>query len=79
MSRHEASFEITSRADSRAARRMLEQAYDTIREESKSIREGTEDSTELLQSFKALRDAARQPAAGTLTITYERDDDGFDG
>lgn len=75
MSRHEASFDIDSKTDSYAARRILEQAYDTIREESRSVREGTEDADALLREFEALRDAATQPADGKLTITYERYDD----
>jgi hypothetical protein len=77
MSSLNASFEITSKEDSRAARRILEQTYDTIREESKSVRDETEDATDLLQSFETLRDAARHPTPGTLTITYQRDEDGF--
>ncbi|SFF76514.1 hypothetical protein SAMN04488063_0194 [Halopelagius inordinatus] len=75
MSRHEASFDIDSKTDSYAARRILEQAYDTIREESRSVREGTEDADALLREFEALRDAAKRPADGKLTITYERYDD----
>jgi hypothetical protein len=78
MSRHEASFEIDSKTDSYAARRMLEQVYDTIREESRSVREGTDDADELLAEFRTLRDAAKRPGPGRLTITYERDDGGFE-
>jgi hypothetical protein len=40
MSAYEASFEIDSKPDSYAARRVLEGVYDTIREESQSVREG---------------------------------------
>jgi hypothetical protein len=29
-------------------------------------------------SFETLRNAAKQPTAGTLTITYETDDEVFD-
>lgn len=75
MDRYEATFEIDSKTDSYAARRILEQAYDTIREESRSVREGSDDADVLLQEFKTLRDAAKQPATGTLTVTYERDDE----
>ena len=74
MSRYDATFEIDSKTDSYAARRILEQAYDTIREESRSVREGTDDAAALLREFETLQNAARDPAAGTLTITYERDD-----
>lgn len=75
MSRYEASFEIDSKTDSYAARRILERVYDTVREESRSVRDGSEDTTTLLQGFKTLRDAAKRPATGKLTITYERYDD----
>lgn len=78
MDRYEASFEIESKTDSYAVRRILEQAYDTIREESKSIREGSDDARALLQEFQTLRDAAKKPTPGRLTITYERYDDEFD-
>ncbi|WP_380676928.1 hypothetical protein [Salinigranum sp. GCM10025319] len=78
MSHYEASFEIDSKTDSYAARRMLEQVYDTIREESRSVREGTADADELLGEFRTLRDAAKQPTPGRLTITYEQYDDDFE-
>ncbi len=52
----EASFEIDSKTDSYAAQRLLEQVYDTIREESRSVREGTDDADKLLQEFQTLRD-----------------------
>lgn len=78
MSEYEATFEIDSKTDSYAARRILEQAYDTVREESRSVREGSDDASELLQEFKTLRDAAKHPTAGELTITYEQYDDEFD-
>ncbi|WP_224333288.1 hypothetical protein [Haloprofundus halobius] len=78
MSRHGATFEIESKTDSYAARRILERAYDTIREESRSVREGTDDAQALLREFEALRDAARHPTPGKLTIIYEQDDGKFE-
>lgn len=78
MDRHEVAFEIDSKSDSYAVRRILERTYDTIREESRSVREGTEDASELLREFETLRDAAKQPTPGKLTITYERYDEEFD-
>ncbi|WP_458186328.1 hypothetical protein [Haladaptatus sp. NG-WS-4] len=78
MSRYEASFEIDSKTDSYAARRILEQVYDTIREESLSGREDSTDTSELLESFETLRDATKRPTAGKLTITYEQYDDAFE-
>lgn len=78
MSRYEASFEIDSKTESYAARRIVEQAYDIIREESRRVREGSTDMSESLQEFETLREAANQPALGELTITYEQYDDDFD-
>lgn len=78
MSRYEASFEIESKTDSYATRRILEQIYDTIREESRSVQEESDDASELLQAFSTLRDEAKRPAAGKLTVVYERYDDEFD-
>ena len=78
MVRYEASFEIDSKTDSYAARRILERVYDTIREESRSVREDTDDASELLQEFKTLRDAVKNPTPGRLTITYEQYDDEFE-
>lgn len=78
MSQYEASFEIDSKTDSYATRRVLERVYDTIREESRSVREGADDADELLREFRTLRDAAKQPTPGHLTITYERYDGEFE-
>ncbi len=78
MSRYVASFEIDSKTDSYAARRILERVYDTIREESSSGQEASDDTSELPESFKTLRDAAKRPTAGKLTIIYEQYDDEFE-
>lgn len=78
MPRYEASFEIDSKTDSYAALRVLEQVYDTIREESRSVRNGSDDAEELLGEFQTLRDAAKHRTPGRLTITYERYDEGFE-
>lgn len=72
MSRYEASFEIDSKTDSYAARRILEQVYDAVREETRSVQEGSDDTSDLLQEFEPLREALEDPAAGKLTITYEQ-------
>jgi len=78
MSRYEVSFDIDSKTDSYAARRILERVYDTIREESQNVREGTDNADELLREFQTLRDAAKRPTPGRLTITYEQYDGGFE-
>lgn len=78
MPQYEASFEIESKNDSYAARRILAQVYNTIREESWNGREGSIDTSTLLHEFKTLRDVAKQPTTGKLTIIYEQYDDKFD-
>lgn len=78
MKRYEATFEIDEKTDSYAVRRILRQVYDTIREEARSVREGTDDGTKVLQEFESLRDAGEHPTPGKLTITYEQYDDEFD-
>lgn len=78
VSRYQASFEINSKNDSYAVRRILEKVYDTVREESRTIRENADDATALLQEFETLRDAAQEPSPGELRIVYERHDDDFD-
>lgn len=78
MARYEASFEIDSKTDSYAARRILEKAYDIVREESRSVREGTDDATTLLREFETLRDAAKRSTTGKLTIIYEPYDESDD-
>ena len=49
----------------------MDQLYDSLREKSRTIREGTKDSTQVLQQFKAIRDAARNPKPGRFTVVYE--------
>ncbi|SFR53113.1 hypothetical protein [Halogeometricum limi] len=78
MSRYEASFEVESPADLSAVRRIFDQAYDAVREESRTLGEDAEDATALLESFETLRAATERPSAGKLTISYERYDDRFD-
>jgi hypothetical protein len=73
MRRYEATFEIDSKTDLYAVRRILERVYDTVREESQELREGSDDGASLLREFETLRDAATEPAVGRLTITYEQD------
>lgn len=79
MERYEATFEIESKSDSYAARRILERVYDTIREESRTVRAGTSDSGELLEQFETLSEVVKTPTPGRLTVTYEVHDEGFDG
>lgn len=78
MAHYEASFEIDSKTDLYAAQRLLERVHNTIREESRSVREGTDGADELLGEFQTLRDAAKRQTPGRLTITYEQYDGEFE-
>ena len=79
MEEYEATFEVDSKTDALAIERLLNRLYNSIREESRSIREGTADSTATLSNFEAMRDAARERRPGRLTIVYECEDEGFEG
>jgi uncharacterized membrane protein len=79
MSRYEASFEVDSKTESHAVHRLLERVYDTVREESRTVRKDSDDASELLAEFETLRDAAKEPSPGELRIVYERYDDDFEG
>jgi uncharacterized membrane protein len=71
MDERTAEFEIESKTDARAIERLLDRLYDSLREESRTLREGSSDSTTMLEQFEAVRDATRDHSTGTLRITYE--------
>lgn len=77
MEEHEATFDIETRSDAAAVERLLERLYDAVREEARTVREGSADSTAMLAQFREVRDAARRPAPGQLTVVYERRDEAF--
>lgn len=77
MEEYEAIFEVESKTDAYAVERTLNRLYDSLREESMTVRGGTNDSTAMLEQFKAVRDAAQRPAPGTLTVVYEQEDEAF--
>jgi len=77
METYEAAFEIDSESDAHAVESPVPSR--TVRDSSRTVREGTGDSTETLSDFAALRDAAKRPAPGRLTVVYERRADGFGG
>lgn len=79
MEEYKAVFEIESKADAYAVERLMDQLYDSLREESQASREGSGDSTEMLAQFETIRDAARRPTPGTLTVIYEYRDGDFEG
>lgn len=77
MNRHEATFTIESKNEAYVVRRLLEQVYDSLREESRATL--TDDApSDMLQQFATLRDAARHQAPGKLTVVYERHEGSFD-
>jgi len=78
MAHHEATFQVDSKADAYAVEKLLTQLYDTIREETRSVREGSADSTATLAEFEALRDAAERREPGELTVVYEVRDGEFE-
>ena len=80
MSRHDATFEISSKTNAYAVRRLLEQTYGLVREEvARSDPEGGPGvSDETLRAFETICEAMDRPAPGTLTVVYERHADGFD-
>lgn len=79
MERHAATFEIESKSDSRAARRLTEKVYDTLREELGESGLDDDAQGETLLEFEEIREAAKPSSPGSLTITYERRDEPFEG
>ena len=71
MQQHEATFEVESKADALAVERLMNRLYDALREESRTLQEGTADSTEMLSQFEAIREASRRRRPGRLTVLYE--------
>jgi hypothetical protein len=71
MSRYDATVTVTSKTEAQAVKLVLEQAYNTLREETGTVGSGSE----LLTRLEALMEAASQPRPGTLTISYEFDED----
>ena len=79
MDEHQATFSIETRSEAHAVERLLERLYDSVREETRTVREGSGDATETLAQFRALRDAAKRQAPGTLTVVYEQEETAFEG
>ena len=78
MEKHTAKFEIESKNDAYAVEQLLNVLYDSLREESRSVRKGTSDSSEMLAQFEAMRDAARRQKPGRLTVVYETKNEPFE-
>jgi hypothetical protein len=79
MDEHRAVFEIDSKTEARAIERLMERIYDSLREESRTLAEGSSDSTEMLEQFETIREATRRPTPGRLTVIYEPRDESFEG
>lgn len=78
MEEQKAIFEVKSKSDAYAVEQLLNQLYNSLREESRTVRKETSDSTEMLQQFEAIRDAARRQKPGKLTVVYEQTDEPFE-
>lgn len=78
MEEHAATFEVESKTDAYAIERLTNSLYDSLREESRTIREVSGDSTEMLEQFKTIRDAARDHRPGRLTVIYELLEEDFE-
>jgi len=59
MHEFEATFDVDSKTDVLAVERLINRLYDALREESRTLQEDTEASTEMLSKFEAIRGAAR--------------------
>jgi predicted trehalose synthase len=79
MDEYRAVFEIDSKSDGYAVERLMNRLYDSLREESQMLREGSNDATEMLEQFETIRDAAQRPTPGKLTVVYESQDEEFNG
>ncbi|WP_411964019.1 hypothetical protein [Haloferax sp. YSMS24] len=78
MDEYTAVFEIDSESDAYAIERLMDRLYDSLREESRTLVEGSSDSTAVLEQFENIRNAARRPTPGTLTVIYESRDEEFE-
>jgi len=78
MDEYEATFEVDSKSDAYAVERLMSQVYDSLREESRTVREGSSDSTQMIAEFEAIREAARQPKPGRLTVKFVQRDEEFE-
>ena len=78
MVEYEAKFEIDSKTDAYAVEKVLTRLYNALREETRTVREGTTDSAEMLEQFNIIRDAATDTKPGTLTVKYEPEEGPFE-
>jgi hypothetical protein len=79
MDKYTAEFEVDSKTDAYAVERLMTHLYDSLREESRMLRNGGSDSTDMLAQFETIRDAAQRPTPGKLTVIYESRDEAFEG
>ena len=79
MDEYTAVFEVDSKSDAYAVERLMNGLYDSLREESRTLRKGSSDSAEMLAQFEAIRDAVQRPTPGKLTVIYESREEEFEG
>ena len=78
MDEYTATFEIESKTDAFAVERLMDRLYDAVREESRSVRDGSADARGMLTEFETIRDAARRHGPGRLRVVYEVSNEDFD-
>lgn len=78
MSQYEVTLEINSKSDAHAVRMLVEEIYDTLREEFREPGDAESTPMEMLQTLAEMRDASRRQASGSLTIVFEQHEGGFD-
>lgn len=79
MENYETTFEIESETDAYAIERLMERVYDSLREETRTLRAETVNSPSMLEQFRTIRDASRATTSGRLTVVYEQRDGEFAG
>ena len=75
MDEYKATFEIESKTDAYVVEQLMNHMYNSLREESKTIRAKSSGSTAMMEQFQAIRDATRQSKPGRLTVTLEQEDE----
>lgn len=78
MSHYEAVFEINSKSDAETIRLLVERVYDALRKETREADRDETSSSEMLEKFEDIRNAARHPIPGTLTIHYDKHNEAFE-
>ncbi len=75
MESRQATFEIDSESDAHAVSLIMEQIYNSLREESVVVNKGEKQPNEMLDEFRKIRTMAEHESPGRLTIIYESYED----